>query len=59
MVTILFFIKSFVCVAAIGPMPPPPGPPPPPGLPIDSYLFYGFIIALLLGIKKIIEFNKE
>ena len=55
--SILFLLMSFVCVA--GPMPPPPGPPPPPGLPIDGFLIYGVVIALIFGVKKILSFNRN
>ena len=51
--SLLLSTTSFVCVAA--PPPPPTGPPPPPGLPIDSYILYGLVFALLYGAKKIIN----
>ena len=55
--SILFLLMSFVCDAAPGP--PPPGPPPPPGLPIDGFLIYGVVFALIFGIKKILSFNNN
>ena len=50
--SILFVLISFVCNAQTDGTPPPPAPPPPPGMPIDDFLPYFLIVALIYGVVK-------
>tara|TARA_R110002049_G_scaffold207188_2_gene377679 strand:- start:2327 stop:2524 length:198 start_codon:yes stop_codon:yes gene_type:complete len=54
--SILFVLISFVCAHAQGGGAlPPPGPPPPPGLPIDSGVLAGALVAVFYGIRKLVK----
>ena len=57
--SILFVLISFVCNAQVDGTPPPPAPPPPPGLPIDDYLPFLLVIALVYGIYKRLKLSKQ
>ncbi|MBR9847586.1 MAG: hypothetical protein GYB35_16460 [Algicola sp.] len=57
--SILFVLISFVCNAQPDGSPPPPVPPPPPGLPIDDFLPFLFVIALIYGVFKRFKFSKR
>lgn len=37
--------------------PPPPSPPPPPGFPIDDYVPYMILLALVIGIFYFVKFK--
>ena len=39
--------------------PPPPIPPPPPGLPIDDYIPYLVLLALLIGVVYFLKFKNS
>ena len=56
--SILFSLIGFMSMAQ-GATPPPPMPPPPPGLPIDSGVVILFLVALLFGVYKALQFNKQ
>lgn len=56
------FCMTVVTAFGQNEMPPPPrmkGAPPPPGLPIDNGVILLLIVALVLGIYKIIKFSKS
>lgn len=57
--SILFVLISFVCNGQIDGTPPPPAPPPPPGLPIDDFVPYFLVIALISGIILRIKLSKK
>jgi len=57
--SILFVLISFVCNAQADGVPPPPVPPPPPGLPIDDYLPFLLMIALVYGVVKRFKFSRR
>lgn len=57
--SILFVLISFVCNAQTDGVPPPPVPPPPPGLPIDDYLPFLLVIALVYGVVKRFKFSRR
>jgi len=56
--SILFSLIGFMSMAQ-GATPPPPMPPPPPGLPIDSGVVILFLSALVFGVLKILQLNRE
>ena len=56
--SILFLLASFVCFG-VAPPPPPNGPPPPPGLPIDGFLIFAIVFALIFGVKRILSFDRN
>lgn len=46
------------CLPCCGPPNTCGGPPPPPGLPIDTYIYFFFFVALVFGVYTISKINK-
>jgi len=57
--SVLLCASSFMCAVAQVPPGPTPPPPPPPGLPIDGFVVYGVLIALIYGVFKWLKINKH
>lgn len=55
--TLLLIVLPVSSLLAQPATPPPPVPPPPPGLPIDDYVQYMMVIALVIGIFYFVKFK--